>query len=314
MLFRNKKNSKQMRTRQPDLSSAASTPVFSYHARSAQSDKNAARKVNFLGHSGKSSKPRPRPRGWTRRAPALVGLILLLALAVSNSMVSNDPQIIILSASGQRGVSLLSSEETYRQAAQAIIGSSLLNTNKLTFDSARIAQAMQDQFAELDEVSATLPMFGRRPVVYIYPADPALLIKTTEGELFVVGATGRALVRASQVVGLARLELSLVEDQSGLKITLGRTVLPSDNINFITEVLGQLKAKNIKVTGLLLPKGASELDVRVENQPYTVKFSLKGDAREEAGAFLATKQYLERQGKTPAMYIDVRVDNKTYYR
>jgi uncharacterized Ntn-hydrolase superfamily protein len=56
------------------------------------------------------------------------------------------------------------------------------------------------------------------------------------------------------------------------------------------------------------------LHLRIEGKAYLVKFNLRGDAREEAGAFLAVKQHLERAGKTPEQYIDVRVDNKTYYR
>jgi len=119
---------------------------------------------------------------------------------------------------------------------------------------------------------------------------------------------------AAQATGLAKLALQVVEDQSGLTITLGRAALPRANVAFITEVLGQLTAKKIKVSTLTLPVGASELDVRVEGASYITKYNLHGDARAEVGAFLATKQYLEAQHKTPTSYIDVRVDNKVYYK
>lgn len=291
----------------------ASKPVFSYHARSAQTDKAAVRKASFLWHTDKPAKPRPKPRGWLRRGPVVIALVAALALVVSNLMVSSDPEVVVLSGTGQRQV-FLRSEETYYQAARAILGSSVANTNKLTIDSTGIAKTMQEQFAELEDVSVTLPVIGRRPTVYIQPARPALLIKTADGGLFIVDTAGRALMSASQVPKAEKLGLSVVEDQSGLKIVLGHSVLPSDDIDFITEVLGQLRAKNVKVSALILPQAASELDIRVEGQPYTVKFSLRGNAREEAGAFLAVKQYLERSGKVPSSYIDVRVDNKAYYR
>ena len=90
--------------------------------------------------------------------------------------------------------------------------------------------------------------------------------------------------------------------------------IDAGNIDFITEVVGQLSAKSLKVVSMVLPGGASELDIRVEGAPYTVKFNLRGDARAEAGAFLAVKQHLERENKTPGSYIDVRVPNKAYYR
>jgi hypothetical protein len=47
---------------------------------------------------------------------------------------------------------------------------------------------------------------------------------------------------------------------------------------------------------------------------YFVKFNLHGNAREEAGAFLAVKEYLESSHKTPGEYVDVRVENRAYYK
>ncbi len=314
MFFRNKKTSDQRRIRQPSLGGGTSSkPVFSYHARSAQTDKSSGRKASFMWLADKPAKARPKPKRWPRRASVVVGAVLLLALVAANLLVSRDPEIVTLADTGQRQV-FLRSQDTYYQAARDILGSSLANSNKLTIDSTRIAKAMQDQFAELEDVSVTLPIVGRKPTIYIQPARPALLIKTPAGELFIVDTTGRALMSASQAPKLDKLGLGVVEDQSGLKIELGHGVLPSGNIDFITEVLGQLKAKSIKVTALILPKSANELDVKVEGQPYTVKFNLRGNAREEAGAFLAVKQYVERSGKVPGSYIDVRVPNKAYYR
>ena len=316
MFFRNKKTNDQRRVRQPDLRGASSsTPVFSYHARVARTDKATARKASpvWLGGDRKADNPRPSPKRWRRRSLAVVATVLLLALAVTNLTVNTDPEVIVLADTGQRQL-LLRSQETYHQAARAVLGSSVANTNKLTLNSAHVASELRKQFAELEDVSVTLPIIGRRPTIYIQPARPAILVRTPTGEVFVVDASGRALMSASQITKAEKLGLAVVEDQSGLAVTPGQNVLPSGSIDFITEVVGQLKAKNLKPAALTLPTAANELDLRLEGQPYTVKFNLRGNAREEAGAFLALKQYLERQGKTPGSYIDVRVANKAYYR
>jgi hypothetical protein len=209
---------------------------------------------------------------------------------------------------------LLRSEETYYQAARSVLGDSFSNTTKLSIDTKRVALALKQQFPELELVSLTLPILGHQPVIYLQPAQPALLLKPATGGAFVLDVSGRVLADVSRLPRLEKLGLAVVEDQSGLSAELGQTALPSDNVSFITEVIGQLKAKQLVVVSLVLPPGASELDLKLKGKPYFVKFNLRGDARAEAGAFLAVKKHLERQRKTPGSYIDVRVENKAYYR
>ena len=315
MLFRNKKSNQPRRTRQPSIGGSSSgTPVFSYHASSARTDKSSSRKASSLLWSiDKPSTPRPRKARRPKRGLAIAALIVLAALLVSNLILSRDPQVVALADTGGRQL-FLRDQETYYEAAREIFGSSVVNTNKLTVNSGRIASDMQERFPELEEVSVTLPIIGRQPTVYIQPARPALLLKVSDGGLYIVDTVGRALMSASQVTKAEKLGLPLVDDQSGLSVDLGKNVLPSDDVDFITEVIGQLKAKNLKVSAVTLPKATNQLDIRIEGMPYIVKFNLRGDARAEAGAFLAVKQHLEREKKVPGSYIDVRVDNKAYYR
>ena len=66
---------------------------------------------------------------------------------------------------------------------------------------------------------------------------------------------------------------------------------------------------------MVLPVGTSELDVKLTNQPYTVKFNLEsGTARQQAGTFLATQAKLQSQNVTPGQYVDVRVGGRAYYK
>jgi hypothetical protein len=173
---------------------------------------------------------------------------------------------------------------------------------------------MRVQFPELMHISVTLPVFGHQPIFLLEPALPALLLKTADNRLYLIDTSGRALIGSSQVRGLDRLDLVVVEDQSGLPVGLGSTVLPSTNVDFIREVVNQFRAKKLVIASLALPKATSELDVRLEGTAYTIKFNLRGDARAEVGTYLAVKRQLESQQKVPNTYIDVRVDNRAYYR
>jgi hypothetical protein len=86
---------------------------------------------------------------------------------------------------------------------------------------------------------------------------------------------------------------------------------------FIVSVVQQVKAHNIDISSLTLPSGTSELDMRLNNQPYFVKFNMHAglaSARQQAGTFIAVKNRLESQGIAPSQYIDVRVDGRAYYQ
>ncbi len=315
-MFRNKKNHQPQRTRQPDFgSSSVSRPVFSYHANSARTDKSGGRSKAGAAWQvpEKSPAPRLKPKKWLRRVPITAVAILLVILVGSNLLLSGDPEIIPLTGSDNRQV-FLRSTDIYYEAARTVMGGSLANTNKLTVDSSNIAKTLQREFPELEQVSVALPVFGRRAAIYIQPAKPALLLKTSDGGVYIVDMAGRALISASQVPKAQKLNLTLVEDQSGLQAELGHNILPSDNITFITEIVGQLNAKKLRVSSMMLPKATNELDIRIEGTSYLVKFNLRGDARAEVGAYLAVRQHLQDQGKVPSSYIDVRVDNKAYYQ
>ena len=285
--------------------------VFSYHAnRSAQ-----------LGPQGRTSEAdrtatavrRAKRAGWFRRGPMMAAGILLVMLLLFNMVLSSKARVVTIGDA--RGTIFLRNQETYTEAAQQVLGASVFNKTKLTANTGHIAQELQTKFPELQSVSVSVPLVGHQPTVYIQPASPKLLLSTTDGSMYVVDNLGRALIVASQVPHLEKLGLPVVSDQSGLAVKPGSNVLPSTSVFFITEIVGQLRAKNLTITSLTLPAGTSELDVKIGGAPYTVKFNLRGDARAEAGAFLAVKQELETGGKAiPSSYIDVRVEDRVYYR
>lgn len=317
MLFRKKNIGDPRRARQPGLAGGA-RPVFSYHAQLARDAEANPRRVVRLPWAGDTDKPPLARRGSGRfpkkRIVMAVAVIAAVALVVNGLLLARDPVIVVHEEADGRQL-LLRSQDVYREAAGAVLADSFANTNKLTINTDKIAQDLQKQFPELDYVSVVLPVFGRKPAVHIQTASPALILATNQaGGVFLVDESGRAIMDASKVSASVKQKLPVVQDESGLPVTIGRGVLPQGNVDFITEVIGQLSAKGVKISAMTLPAGASELDIRVEGQPYMVKFNLRGDARVEAGAFLAVKQHLEREQKTPSSYIDVRVDNKAYYR
>lgn len=201
----------------------------------------------------------------------------------------------------------------YQKAAQKILSSSLTSRSKITINTLAFNREMQRQFPEIQDIGVTLPLLGRRPVVTIQPATPSILLSSNAG-LYVLDNRGRAILTASQATQPIIADLPLITDESGLNIEVGKSILPSQSIEFIQNVLAQLKAKQLKPESLTLPALANELHIRLEGLPYLVKLNTESDARVASGTFFAVKNRLENDGQMPTEYIDVRVEERAYYK
>lgn len=243
-------------------------------------------------------------------------IILLIALVIScvNALsLSSDARVVSLTPAGSAGP-FMHDKRIYQMAADNLLAGSIWNRNKITVNTEGISRQMLKQFPELSSVSITLPLLSKHPTVYVQTARPALILSARNGS-YVIDTTGKALINAANLSGNARQGLPLVTDQSGLDAAINHQVLSSDDVSFILTVIAQLSASHVSVSALVLPAGTSELDVHVSGQPYTVKFNLEsGDARQQAGTFLATQAELKSRNITPAQYVDVRVDGRAYYK
>lgn len=295
---------RQARTPQPNRRSNG--PVFSYHANRTV---RMGSTVRDMEEPVRQEMPRPKRFAiWLKRLPTLVGLLIILVLTAAMLQLSGNAKVKVVGDNQ----TFLRDVKVYEQAASKAF-TSVLNSNKLTVNANKVSTDLQTQFPELKVVSVSLPVVGSQPVVYIQPAQPKLIL-VAKGGMYLLDSDGRAMITANQVTDLGKLKIPVVNDQSGLSIELGKVALPKDTVTFISEVTGQMKAKGVVVTSLDLPAGTNELHMRLNGVGYFVKFNLHGNAREEAGAFLAVKEYLESAHKTPGEYVDVRVENRAYYK
>lgn len=300
------------RNRPPVSSASRNSAVFSYHAnRSAAASRE---RLNIQAQEAQKQKDAPKrlPRGIRRlKAAHFLSATVVLVVFLLCIGLQSTPKIIIVGDKADRF--MLADSKIYQKSAQSLLSASWFNNNKLTIDTSRIASHLQEQYPELRTVSVSLPFLGRQPNVYVQPAHVQLVLASPSGQ-YVVDSSGRALKKLEPGATLREGgKTPLVQDKSGIPFKEGELVLPSSSVAFITEVTGQLQAKEIAIESWSLPAGASELDIKIAGVPYFVKFNLQGSAREQAGAFLATKKHLENSGVTPSQYYDVRVSGRAYY-
>jgi hypothetical protein len=292
-------------SQQPDVRSNA---VFSYHANRSVRETN-----QFRDAEREQSKDTPRRQhraNWAKKMPAIaIGLAVVVLLGFCLQLSDNAKVETVGTASGQL---FLRDKSVYAAAARQAFAV-WTNGNKMTVDTAKISADLRKQFPELQVVSVSLPVIGTQPTVYIQPAIPKLLLVSKNG-MFVLDSNGRALIAGNQVAKLTELGVPVVTDESGLTIDAGNIALPKATVSFITEVVGQLKAKGLTVNSMTMPAGTNELHIKIDKVGYEVICNLHGNAREEAGSYLAVKQWLEANKKSPRAYVDVRVENKAYYQ
>ncbi|HEX8762369.1 MAG TPA: hypothetical protein VF733_01285 [Candidatus Saccharimonadales bacterium] len=305
MFLSKKRPENERRSRVPQTPSRE-RPVFSYHANRSIREGANQRDIDYQ----QQPKIRRNLRSWRSYTANIAIILAVLVVTICFMQLSN--KATVQSVGTPSGELFLRDKAVYTAAVQQAF-SSPINRNKLTVNTGKISNDLKKQFPELKAVSVSLPAIGTRPTVYIQPSIPSMILVSRDG-MYVLDTDGRALIAGNQVAKLSDLGVPAVNDESGLAIRAGEIALPKSVVVFTTEVVGQLKAKQVGIGSLTLPMGTNELHVRPDKAGYYVKFNLHGNAREEVGAFLATKQYLEGQKKLPRSYIDVRVENKVYYQ
>ncbi len=244
--------------------------------------------------------------------PTYIAIILVGVSFVYALTLDTNPKVLLGKSSDSN--TLLRSSATYQTAISAMLEESIFNRSKLTLNTETIAAKIQKKFPEIQQATVSLPFIGRRPVIGLDPAEPALSF-VSGNDTFIMANDGRLLIRVSDMVkGSAVPKLPTVQDESSIPAEQGEQVLPKENVTFITTVLYQLSAKKITVDSMQLPKAPNELRARISGTKYYVKFSLVGDARVQSGAFLAVYDRLKSQNVTPAEYIDVRVEDRVYFK
>ncbi len=307
------------RRQQPDQTRArtvepqARNAVFSYHA-----NRSVREGVDSLSRES-LTKQVPRKnhavKHFVQRLPVILAFGAIAVCLLTILSLTKDVKVVSVTSNNPSTRLFLRDTSTYQRAAQKLFAASPFNKNKLTVDTTYITSSLRQQFPELQSVSIALPIVGRRPIVYVQPANPVLFLTTQGGGVYILDTAGRALVGGEEATRqTTQLHIPTVHDASGVAVRIGQVALPSNDVDFIIQIVEQLQAKSLQITSLDLPAGASELDVRFQGVSYAAKFNMQGSAREQAGTFLAAKQYLEGHHTAPSAYIDARVPGRTYYR
>ncbi len=300
-----KKNKPANGSRRPSSQTNQSKQVFSYHSSRATPEPERARKDVFDQETVTANRN-------LKYIPTYIAILMIIASIFYLAILDvSNPQVITLA---QTTPNILRDNDDYRKGFSGILSQDILNRSKLTIDTEKAAKQLEEAYPELEKVNIILPLVGKRPVVQISPAKPALALKTAQG-VFVVGSNGKVLTGVDQLNTEQTKDLIFVEDKIATNIKPGSTVLPLSTIKFIQQLQLQMQAKQLAIESITLPVVANELHLKLEGKQYIIKFDLQNDVLQQAGSYFALSDYLAKNSQAdPAQYIDVRIGERAYYK
>lgn len=294
----------QPRERNRPAATRNDTRVFSYHANRAPREAQRSRQLDGALSVGKKMK-----RLRVRKVVALGICVLALGITVYSTTLTTRPAIVLTGTPAERAG--LKEPRVYQQASSELLGETLLNRSKLTFDHRDFQEAFLREFPEASGVRIVLPLVGSQPKVYIDPSPGVLALVDSTGASFVVNERGLIISKnASQ----GDQTMAVVNDTSGIEARLGKHILPSDSVAFILRVREQLAARGIEVASFTLPPATHQLQAKIKDKPYYVTFTFTNDADQQIGSYLATQRRLNEAKVIPGQYIDVRIGERVYYK
>ncbi len=239
-------------------------------------------------------------------------IIILLIVILAFKILKVKPGVIVVVNNSNQSAEKINTQ-SIKKSTDIQLSRSLLNSNKITLNKSKIVSNVLNANPNVNNASLKLSIFSSNPTLYIIPAEPAVIIQTSDNTYNLVNNAGKVYSKTASLNPLSTNKV-ILKDQERNNLNINQKVLPTSNISFIKEIQGQLNAKNFKIEYMTIPPKTEELDVYLKAQPYFVKFNLENtDARQQAGMFLATITQLSKS-TIPSKYIDVRVDGRAYYQ
>lgn len=244
-----------------------------------------------------------------RLLPSIVAILVIVGSIFYAITLSTSPNVKMV----QDQISIYRPIEDYERYASEVMSADLTSYTKFTANTTKLKYAIAEHFPEVDGVAVRLPVLGRKPTITLSIRQPSLLLSSSTN-LFVLDQSGLAVALARDVDAEQLKGLYNIKDESGLDIEVGDQIVTSETIDFINNLRLQFGDKKLEISELLLPLSANQLDVKLAGTDYYIKMDISGDVRLQAGRYIAVKTELAKQGITPKEYIDVRVEEKVFYK
>lgn len=267
------------------------------------------------GTSNKSSQV--RATNWLRGLPLFLAILVIVGSMVYIARLdvqSAKIRVVTVEDSSidEQLLQDLRRDDSYLEVFRSELSSSLLNRSKFTIRSASVIGNILQAHPEIASAEIRYGVADDTPILHMVLREPHIVI-VEEDRSLLLDRHGRAFAELPDKVVTSN-NLAIIEDIAPMEISLGEQLLPIETVEFIDQLRHQLRSNDLDIATKTLPAIANELHVRLQGDDYIGKFDITGDARFQAGAFIATREQLIDDAVTPMEYIDARVIGRVYYR
>lgn len=248
-----------------------------------------------------------------RLRPTYISNVLLLALFLVllffATTLSSTPNVLI-----PEGSYSYHNASDYEASAADILNDSLLQRSKLFFRSFDFESSLLQQYPELSNVEAIVPLGGRDLTVALTVSEP--LAKVQSGEEKGVLDTNGVLVVADEQDTHQLYTVRFTTPQGNFFI--GSRVLTEDEVQLLSLLESELATLQLKdinsvtIKEVLFNVADGVFEVHMNELPYFIKISSYADAAEQVGAVKVSLEELHKQNQAPKKYLDARVPGRVY--
>lgn len=239
----------------------------------------------------------------------LAGVAIFLRLQIGNISVAAAPGYVLPPGEGAKYVNTLSELAPKYTAARQL----------WLLDDMGLEKAIKRKHPEISAVrlnhkaplSATLraDLSFRKPVFAWGGADKQTRFVDRDGILF----------DTNRVRGISTADLVRIEDQSGVVLDQGSSVLTSSLIEFVGSIPQTVEKvfpdrEQINIQRVVIPQSIREVHVKFSDSRYLVKLSANRPLLDQVKELRSLRRFLEGRGVNPRSYVDLRTPLKAYYK
>lgn len=240
------------------------------------------------------------------RLALISALVLIAGLGWLLTQIIVEPKVQIVGTSNDPEVQTAARD--YAAAIQDYLSANPLERLAVNINANNLSRAIQSRYPEVSSVSppakgalwlADFSVNLRSPVVYWQSGNMKAYVDST-GVVFERNILGTSVIA--------------VEDQTGIRASVGNSVISGRFLQFIGKVVGHFKENNFTVNKMILPASTTrQLLVSLDGVGYSIKMTVDRPAAGQVEDAVRAIRYLTNRGIT-AGYIDVRVSRRAFYK